>query len=308
MFINSVDTFKKYVIVGNSFSMQNITTLKPDALLKYFIPLMGQALIDQVESFEIDVNPIKKSSFEKMENALSKFILFDYLVQGQLTIEDGSITRIENDQSKTAFKNQILDAREMLEETALTIMEDLITLFEQNDAIFLLWNSSPAKQNTDKLLIKSAKEFNEIERLFRVNTTFYSLSPTQITCLDLFILSRFDSVLVKEMIDNNALSTEKKIFREYLQKALANFTIATAMEKNLVKFSRDGIRLLQQDNTTASKIEAKADTDLTSKAITKYIDTANRYIDLADKYMNKNLTAFGLTNESQPFIKTRAWM
>jgi hypothetical protein len=309
MFLNTKEDFKKYVIVSNEFSFTNITTIKPDALAEYFTPILGTDLIAEIETFESETDgTIKKTAFYKLENALAKYILFNYLVSGQLTIEDGSITRIENDNSKTAFKNQILDSRNQLEETALMILEELIDLMELNSVIFSNLATAPFKIESDNLLIKSAKEFNSIERLYRANTTFYSLITSQKTCIDLFLNSRYDQTLIDEIIENDSLSTEKAKFREYLQKALANFTIANAMEKNIVKFSKDGIVQIQQDKDTSSKIESKAESNAISTAIKKYRDDGHRYINLSDYYKNNNLIAFGMTEEDTPFEKTKPWM
>ena len=177
-----------------------------------------------------------------------------------------------------------------------------------NSIVFSNWSTSPFKIQSDNLLISTAKEFDFIETLYRKNTTFYSLINSQKTCIDLFIRSRFETDLVDEIILNNSLTAEKSIFRGYIQNALANFTISTAMEKNIVKFSKNGIVQLEQDKDTASQIQSKADLTAISSTIKKYEDIGHRYINLANAYMNKNTSAFGLTTAEETFTKTRPWM
>lgn len=307
-FVKNIEALRNHVLVSHEFSFKNVKIFKPDVLLKYFLPFFSQSLIDQVESFETESNVIKKSSFEKFEKAISKFIVFEFLIEGQLTIQDGAVSRIESENSKTAYKNQVLDSRDQLEETGLSIIEDLIQLFDDNTAIFTDWLTSPLKKSTVNLFIKSASEFNEIERLYRKNTTFYSIVTEQETTIDLFIRSRFDSTLIDEIIENDSLTTEKKKFRAYLQKAVANFTIANSIKKNLVKLSRDGVRIIQVDKDTASKIESSADSTSIGMTFKSFMDVGHRYINLADNYKNSNLTAFGLTVSDTPFVKTKPWM
>ena len=307
-FIKNIDVLRNHVLVSNEFSFKNVNIFKPDALLKYFLPIFNQSLIDQVESFETETNLIKKASFDKFEKALSKFIVFEFLIEGQLTIQDSAVSRIESENSKTAYKNQVLDSRDQLEETALSIIEDLIQLFDDNTVIFTEWLTSPLKKSTDNLLIASASEFNNIERLYRKNTTFYSLVTEQETTIDLFVRSRFDSTLIDEIIANESLSAEKSKFRAYIQKAVANFTIANSIKKNLVKLSRDGVRIIQVDKDTASKIESSADSNSIGVTFNSFLDDGHRYINLADNYKNSNLTAFGLSVSDTPFVKTKPWM
>jgi hypothetical protein len=63
MFLATKAIFKKYVLISNEFSLENITVLKPDSISKYFLPWIGQDLIDQIESYSAESNPIKKIKF-----------------------------------------------------------------------------------------------------------------------------------------------------------------------------------------------------------------------------------------------------
>jgi len=309
MFLATIEDLRKYVIVSSQFTLANITVLKPDVLTAYFKKWIPESMITTIESYKTEtLGSVKNNSFLLFENALAKLCIYDFLVHGQFNIGDGGTTRMETDKMKSAFKNQIKDSKELLLERALDVLEELFILFDANTAIFTQWEASTIKVKSKKLLLQTATEFDSIESLYRKNSTFYSLVSSQETCIDLYLRSRFGKTLVDEIIANDSLSAEKKIFREYLQKALANYTVMKSITDKIVIITSDGLRVIQHDKDTASQLETTPSENSISTLIGSREDTAKRYINLADVYMNENKAAFGITEDKIPFQKTRGWM
>lgn len=307
-FNTTIEKVKKYVIVTNDFKLANFTILQPDVLKTYFYKSLGKALVDEIEAFEGETNDTpKKQAFDLLENSLAKLVIDKYLTKGQVMIDNAQITRVETDTTKTAYKAQIKDSKEMYFEEAFSIFDLLLDLIISEPATFTTWNDAPIKADQSKLLIKTASNFNEIERLHRKNLTFYALIPTQKNCIDLYLRSRFTAPLVAEIIANASLSPEKAQVREYFMTAIANFTIATGMKKNQVMFSADGISLLLHDEITASELKSKADIASVKSQIDSYFDTAHRYVDLAEKYI-ASVEDEITTEDTTPFVKTQPWL
>lgn len=308
MFLETQADLKKYVTVSNELQIESITPLKNDAIEKYFLRWIPQSLVDIIEGYKANADAVKKKGFDLFENALAKLSLNEFLTIGQLKIQSGSISRVESEKTKTAYKNQITESKEQLLDNGFDLIESLMDHMNANAASFAGWSTSNFKKQSDLLLIKTAREFNDFENLYRKNTTFFSMISNQKTCIDLYLKSRFGETLIDEMIANAALNPIKTKFKTYLQKALANYTILNAAEKKIVNFSADGIRVLQHDKDTASKIESKADLEAISSFMRTYEDAGKRYIDLAYSYMYENKSTFGITDDKPTFTKTTAWV
>jgi hypothetical protein len=306
-FNTTIAKLKKYVIVTNDFRLANATILQADILSTHFYKSLGKALVDQIESYESSEDVVRKQAFDYLENCLAKLVIDKYLTKGQIMIDNAQITRLENENSKTAYKGQIKDSKEMYFEEAFSIFDLLIDLITANADKFTQWENAPLKVDQEKLLIKTAFEFNEIERLNRKNLTFSALVPTQRNCIDLYLRSRFTADLITELLSNTDLDATKKQVRSYLCTALANFTIATGMKRNQVNFSADGISLILQNENTASDLKTKADLISIKNQIETYEDTGHRFVDLAMNYISNNSEDID-TEDTSDFTKTTPWM
>jgi hypothetical protein len=311
MFLETKSDLDQYVVVGNEFLLASLLPIKNDALRKYFEKYFPKALISEIEGYKGDSDlEIKQQAFLLFENALAKLSMYEYLVHGQILISEGNISRLENENSKTAYKNQISEARELYFDTAMDIFESIINHLDahSNGAVFSTWPTSVLKLQLKRLLIKSASKFNEIERLHRENSTFFALISCQTTMIDLRLKAKFPATLIDELITGGVLSAEKTIFNDYIQKALANLTVAQAIEKNLAVLTSDGIRVIEKDKDTSSYLEKTPESSSISSMMRTYNDIGKRYMDLANEYMYANPTAFGITGEKTTLTKTAIWM
>lgn len=306
-YIDTIEDFKKHVIVSNDFRLDSAKTILDDVKNDYLVNLFGTALISEIETYKNNASAVKASSFNYMEKAISKFIIEKFLTKGQIMIDNGAVTRIETENSKTAYKNQIKDAKELYLDEAYTALDLLVDLMAANAGSFTNWAGAPIKANQAKLLVKTAKYFNELEALKRKNLTFQSLIPTQINCIDLYLKARFTSALIDELIANSGLNSYKSQLKTYLDKALVNFCIGTGMKKNLVYFSSDGISLVLHDEETASELKSKAELAAIENQINTFLDTGHRYMSLAEQYVRENTTEIS-GQDTEPFTKTNAWM
>jgi hypothetical protein len=308
MFLATLEDLKKYVIVSNQFTMPNIEVVKKDIISVYFEKWIPKSLITAIEGYKADANAIKQESFVLFENALAKLCINQYLVSGQISISDGAITRTESEHEKTAYKNQINENRDQYLDNGLNAIEDLFNLMDANTSLFAGWSTSVMKVRSQKLLIQSATEFDLIEMLFRKNATYFQLLSSQETCIDLYLRARFSTTLIDEIVANASLIPEKKQFRIYLQKALANFTLMSAIKDKIGTLTPSGFKIFEQDKDTASTLETSASNEAFSAAIRAREDVAKRYMNLANSYMYSNKSAFGLTDDETPLTKTANWM
>lgn len=304
--LSTIEAVRSRVVVGNEFRLKNVEIMLPDVYNDFFRLILGKLLYDEIAGYNSETG-VKKEAFNHLESAAAKLIIYKYLVKGQVLIEDTGVNRLETEHSKTAYKNQIKDLRELYFEEAYSSIELLIEVISANPGSFTNWNTAPVKTDQSKLLVKTASSFNEMERLNRKHITFYSLIPVQKQAIDLYLKSRFTATLINELIANTGLTDEKKALLDFLSKALTNFTIAIGMEKNMVHYSVDGISLLLHDKDTASELKSKADLNAIQVQINRYYDTGHRYMALAEKYVSDNTTEIE-GEDTEPFEKKQPWL
>jgi len=307
MLLQEITDLRKYVVVGSELSMSSINPSKDDAILKFFNRFFTDALITQLNSYKNETG-VKKTAFDLAENALAKFTMYQYLIPGQLRVQDGSVSRIESENSKTAYKNQISDNREEYYESGFNYLNQLISLMESNAGVFSEWANSPLKKRFNLLLIKSAPEFDNYYQLHHSFTTFMSIINQQILGIDLFLKAKFSATLIDELITSTSLSNEKQKFKDYCCKSLANFTIKSALQTKIVSLSSYGITVLEKDKDTSTVLEKTPDLSAISSAINSADENSKRYIDLAYTYMYENPSAFGITTDKPTFTKTQPWV
>lgn len=253
--ITSSPFLSLYVNIENDFDVDRLKPFernsKTDFLNKYF----NDALITQILSFAAEaIGTYKKEVYESLISAHANFTVRKYVNQGEVKISEFGITRVENEQTKTAYANQVKELKNDLEDTAHSSIGALIHLLENDsESIFTTnWQASIGYADRGKLLIKSAVIFNSIEPLYRHQTTFISLISQMIEVQEFYILPVIGSDLLAELITNApAMIPVKKEARESILKAVANFTVAEALKKNLVKLTPSGVARFSEESVTS---------------------------------------------------------
>ena len=286
MYINTIEKFKEYVSVNNDLKYDSIGPYENQAITKYFINWMSQALITLIDTFEASpAGSIQRQGYDYFLGSLCKFTLLEYIPIAEVQIGDGGITRKENDNVKTAYANQIKKLNQNLENNAYLELDRLIDLMNANPAIFTEWATSPGALLNSKCLIKSSIEFVNEERLYRPNITFIQMIPNMKHQQNFYLVSAIDAALLTELIDNDGLSPEKAQVRAYLVSALVQFTLSRGIKTGLVKLTREGVRIFEDDEESSKIIETAPDLVGAGATYNEFLDTGHRYINQALKYM-----------------------
>lgn len=308
MYIQDVAQLKKYVNVNNDFDSQFelITSQETISIPKYFLNWMSQDLITEINGFSTESpTSIKGRAYNLMIGAMCRFTLLEYTYSGELEVGSGGITRHESENTKTAYSGQIKTLRKSLEDNGYLEINALVELMNANASIFTKWATSPGSLLNSKLLIKTSTEFNSAKRLHRPATTFMSLIPDMQINQDMYLSSAFPETLLNELILNDSLSSQKKQVRSDLVFALVHFTIASSIETGLVKLTGEGVQVIEETSDSTSDIAKTAELSRITATVRSLHDTAQRYIDKANKFIQNNPTGFpGVTIEEATTTQT----
>lgn len=307
MIINSIDVFREYLDIENNLSLDRLNPAQNITRPKWINPWFSDSLVTQLVAFESEAaGSSKRMGYDYFMTAYTNFCMVEYIPSGELRIGDAGILRTETDTAKTAYSGQIDRLMTQHENNGWMAMEALINLMYDLPAIFTEWANSPGYANSDLLMIKKPSDFNQIVRLHRSFATFNYLIPTMEDVQEFYLNSWIDSTLLTELLMEPNPSPQLKQLRGYLNRAIANLTVAKALKDNLVSISSDGVHIIER-NSDESTIQAKeADSDKLSTAIKHRTNTGELYINRAKKYMISNESTFG--TQPEPYVKKSFWM
>lgn len=307
MIFTDIATFKKYVTVDNEFDMENINPFEIDVKNEYMYRWFSEALITQILSFDAEaVGTPQRTGYELFMSAFARFLLLKYIPHGEVRISDMGIIRSENEHVKTAYAQQVKSLMRSTEDTAYLAIDSLVRILNENEGVFTEWPSSPGYTLNTNILVKTAQDFTNIQRLYRPYATFMHLLPNISTAQDLYIASGIKSDILDVIVLNNALDAVQKELKSMLDKALVHFTIAHSLQLSLVKLSTEGVRFVGDDKDTGKSIEESPEPAFISASVRRFEDTGYRYMDKAKKFINDNPGTFGESEAATE--KKNFWM
>jgi hypothetical protein len=285
-YITSLDQLQQYSSVANTFDYSKLIPFEQTSITKYMEQWFTTDLIEQVfglGSEEEDTTEWK--SYNSLMFAHVAFSMLEYSKEGEIIIGDLGFTRTENENTKSAYAQQMKQYRDSQEDSGYMYVGKLIEILDANLEIFPLWEESPGYLNRSKILVRSAKEFNAIQRLYRMHTTFIELIPNIIEVQDLSLSPYIGEDLFQEIIENQDLEAEKVIARGFLITALVNLTMALSLKKGLVKLTPTGVIVIGHTYNTSNQTESSGMPEHTSTTYGTYLSTGQRYLEKTRDYL-----------------------
>lgn len=285
MKITTLAILQKFTNVSKSFSFEKVNSYEQDSITKYLDRWFNSALLDQVFGLSsASAGTPQLKAYESLMYAHVAFTMLEYSLYGEIVVSDLGFTRSENENTKTAYANQMKMYRDSNEDKGFIFVNNLINIFDENPSTFPEWINSPGYAERTTLLIKTARKFNSIQRLYRMNTTFIEIIPAIKEGQDLHLNPYFGKTLIDTLIANSGLSANQVIVRDYLITALVNLSMAISLKKGLVKLTPTGVMVIGHDSKTSNQLETPAMPEHTSTSHNSFMETGKRYIDLAYKH------------------------
>lgn len=285
MKITSLEHLQEYTTVSNSFTFAKLKSFEQTSITKYLKQWFSTDLLDQVFGYQSALEgSIESKAYESLMYAHVAFTMLEYSQQGEVIISDLGFVRAENEHTKSAYAQQMKMYRESQEDNGFMYVSSLIDIFDSLPATFPEWTASPGYAERNTLLVKTAKIFNNIQRLYRMNTTFIEIIPSIKEGQDLHLNPFFGKTLIDLLVVDSGLTANQQIVRGYLITALVNLSMGISIEKGLVKLTPNGAMVIGHDSNTSKQLESSAMPERTAIPFKSYMDTGKRYIDLAYKH------------------------
>lgn len=296
--IRPISEIKEFVVVNAELNIKALTPSIYRAERKIIIPWLGK------DQYQLIVNGYNASALTTNQQELMKYIsgaLYNYAVllslpSNNVQISSAGIQQIHTEHSKPAFPHAVADLKNELRNAAYEWLEDMLKYLEEEENNFPVWRNSDAYTKNKSLFINTAERFDECYSIQCKRQTFHKLMPIIREMEEFSILPTigkdYYNELKTEILQKNISSQNIKVI-DYLQKALANFTIANALRAYRVSFGNQGIvyaeMLESSDNGSAIKA---ATTEMIMSKANHAEEMGNRNLDALRDFLQSDLDSY----------------
>lgn len=256
--INTIEQAKVYV--GNLMHFNTITSLpnftRTDA--RYLVPILGKTIYDNLVAQA--EGTITDAELVRLAQQASAPLAYWHDAAGlQAKISDTGIHTFESENQRAAHRWEYEELKEKLQDDALWALDELLEYLFANKP--LSWGP-PTEIDT---IIQTGNEFNSIFPLFRAHITFNTFRPLIKQVTDQYIISAIGQDFFTELKEATTLTADEAAVVLLIKKAVAHYTIKTAVDVLPVKIASQGFTVLLNSNTDkANQGEAAATANLLS--------------------------------------------
>ena len=249
--ITSTAEIQNYVKVANTFSVHSANAYEEVAFSNHIEKYFDQDFIDNILSLDSDSgeSDIMEIAQKICMGMLVNFAVLEWSKNGEVQISDLGILRTENSELKSAYANQIKKLAESLLTNGNAYIARLIKLIENNPDEFEGYENQPCFINRNLLIIKTAMNFHQYQRLQNPHLLFPVLTGPQKKAIDFDLSANFPASLIIEFIEgipsDDPKRGDKMAALEMVKRGLALLTIYYGMKENLVYVSANGVFQLE---------------------------------------------------------------
>lgn len=305
-FFKTFSEFKNQVggAVNQSLQLDSIGPYIDVAEQKHLRVWLGDEFWEELLTEYAKASPSSEMTklFPLLQKPLAYLGVYEHSFIGGVQISDMGLIRMENDNSKTAYKYQINDLRSSMINNGFEAIEVLLKFLYANKGDYPTWRDSSAFARSRSLFLNYASEFRASYAKYVSRYTYESLRSL-IEDIEEFALrpllgdELYDGM--KERILEDSLATEEKKLLPLLHKAIAHFAIEEGIKQNLVKI--EGTKVLQRELLGDQSLEKG--TLPGQAALSLSLNTnelwANRHMSLIRRYLVANATKLSWEDPNQ---------
>lgn len=297
MLIKTIDEIKQSVAVNAGLDINTISAFIKAAERNYLKPAIGRQLYQLIDeayntnsltSDEQDLLPL-------LQDVVSQFAIYLGLPQLEIQISDGAVTRIEADNTKTAYKYQTLSLRDSLFDGAYESLEFLLDYLEGHQNAFPLWETSDERAEMNSLLVRSGREMKQFCSSIRQPQRTYMAVASMMHTIEDLTLDDLIGDTFTELKDKQTAGTltdiEKPVVKA-LKKGIVNLTMGKAMLQLEMRVdATDGVTIVgnRVDSTRGEDSNrSTADPKRVNSLAAQFNTVGTAYLDVATKLLNKS--------------------
>lgn len=257
MLLRTIDEARKYVRLSKVSESSILPPIAETEQL-HLLPLIGQALYDKLEAdYESLVITPYTTAYQKLLQQCQQFIApmayASNLATYQTLITDSGIRTQETTNMAAAHAWEFNKLREDLYNRAAIAMELLLQFLYKNSGSLPEWTASAEYTTYNKLLIRTAADFDKHFKLYDQYRTFHHLRPLMQDVEELYIVPTIGRDLlnwVKGRTDMLITVENQQVdMMLHLKKAITCLTVKLACLRLHTQYSVAGFTVLQNSNS-----------------------------------------------------------
>lgn len=296
MFLESIEDIQQTVRVSNTLNNYDfIVNKKQTVLFKYIYGYLTTEFLEQVEEYQYDDTPYKKTLFELLNKAIIKCAVYESIAELEVTISDVGLTRQESNTDKTAYSGQVARLENSLLEEAYTLLDAFFSIcYEQSVAGF---DTCPIALANETFIFKSAAEFSKRVRLHRQYITYYQLQPNLLFVHENHLFGRFPQAVIDLILTGTDVQHARA--KSYLLNGITYLTLHDAMMKGLVQLTSEGVKFVGSENADSNSNALQSSDNQLSAQLKYYQSTGKQQLEMVSFIIKTYPTIFGLVETEQ---------
>lgn len=293
MLITDIQTFRKYAEVSNI----NFPSIVPTLTLveqQHIIPFTGQALYDVLDALvneeggepggeESEPSALQTILIENCRRILGPMVCYYYTPLAEVKLSDSGAHRLETNNAKTAFQNQVVNFREQNRQVAEMNIEQLLKTLENNKATLSDWTDSDEYKEYSSLFIKTGGEFQKLFTTAAPYRNYWAMRSFMKDVEENSIRNMLSDTLFASLKQITTPSETESQLLYKLRKLIAYETVEKSIPFLNVDISGHGITVMGTQTVQNDKL-AKS-----QSASTALLEDLIRRCDAAAKSWQKNV-------------------
>lgn len=176
--IITTEQAKEHLKVNATLTEDNFNPFIPDATNKFLLPVLGENLLDLLETWAVDKDETETELLALYNVVAPMVSRFTFLIAAphlDINIGDSGFTVASNNNLAPASKDRVEKLVKSIEQLAWDNTEQLIRFLEKNKADYPEWIESDAYTMQLRNLINSAEEFDKYVDIEKSRLTFQKL-------------------------------------------------------------------------------------------------------------------------------------
>jgi len=239
---------KKFAGVSASLSLDSLQPYlehsKADREVKR---ILTDTLYNELEALVMagTINEAGNAKFLKLlpyaQSVLVKYAVYDYIKEGHAKISDAGLT-VANADKKAEWWQQIELKKSYVEKIYFAV-EDLLRYLISQKAEFTTWAESSSYSQGLAFIFNTAEDFQRYVNISESYRTLVALRPAMQSVENGALKNLLSPTLFGELktaIKNQTTTPAQKSLLEYVEPAVANMTVAMAIQDLNLQLSADG--------------------------------------------------------------------
>lgn len=295
----NIEDFKKFVGGGANVSLyqETIEPIMRQALYEHLIPWLGEDFFDVwSDSYPYTAAAAADELQPFLQRALAFLTLYEYSKIANVQLGENGMFRTESENYKSVYKYQENSYKDFMLNNGYEALEEAVKFLEKNEADFATWTASDEHGNRIRTsFINHASEFRAAYAKHISRYTFESMR-TMVEDLEVFsilpVLGQDFYDELKLAVKDQTLTATQKPLIKLIRKALANFTISEALQRNMVIIK--GNKIIQSEKLGDQSLEKESipSLKLADVKLRHTNEWGNRFISYITKYLSDNLDSF----------------